>query len=72
MRDLIEKIPPEFYRGDAEKPRAETVSDLIEQLRRLPGDLPVLSGVDNYGCELTVFNVRGAKPFLGIEEIEGL
>lgn len=54
LKDLI---PSEFYRGDEESPYAETVGQLIEQLQRLPADLPVMHGFD-YGCCLTVYNIN--------------
>ena len=54
---LKDVIPTEFYRGDEGSPYVETVEQMIEQLKRLPADLPVRHGVD-YGCCLTVYNIN--------------
>lgn len=50
-------VPSEFYSDDEDSPYAETVEDLIEQLQRLPPDLPVKHGFD-HGCRLTVYNIK--------------
>ena len=60
-----EEIPEEFTSSD--KPIVETVGDLIEQLKMLPCDLPVETGLSD-GVMLAVYNVT-TNPVLEIEEI---
>lgn len=68
-------IPFEFHNLKKAKvthhPRAYTVGEVVDQLKRLPPDLPVESGFGK-GVELIVFNV-GAKhvdgPHLDFHEI---
>jgi len=57
MSEMKDVVPSEFYRGDEEKPYCETVGELIEQLQRLPCDLPIKQGYED-GCTLTVYNIK--------------
>lgn len=38
---LKDVIPEEFYRGDKIRPQSNTVGDLVDQLSRLPRELPL-------------------------------
>lgn len=62
---LADTVPTEFYRGDEEKPYAETVGELIAELERLPDDLPVRHGFD-HGCKLCVYNIRAEDAHLEV------
>lgn len=55
MSDRREEVPKQFYRGDMAKPVAQTVGELIDELSRLPSDLPVDPYED--GVALTVYNI---------------
>ena len=60
-------IPEVFYRGDQTKPYCETVGELIEELQRLPEDLPIEQGMGGVGCRLVVYNIK-SNPFLAVED----
>lgn len=69
----MSKIPKEFY--NVNSPRypvvVETVGEMIEQLKRLPPDLPVQQGFSERAV-LTVFNVDAdhRPPSLEVREDE--
>lgn len=66
-KDYSKEIDKKFYRGDQERPMAETVGELKKLLNELPDELPI----DIYRQYLVVFNVKqdfGSKAFLGFEE----
>lgn len=65
MKNKIEEC---FYRGES-KPKAMTVGELIEQLKRLPEELKVDSSF-SHGVQLVVFNISSSRPFLELQEIE--
>ena len=66
---LKDIIPSEFYKADESSPFAETVGELIEQLKRLPRDLPVRHGFD-HGCSPTVYNIKQEDVNLEIEDAD--
>lgn len=74
-----QNIPVEFYSEDKAgkpHPKVETVGDLIEQLKRLPKDLPLSYelardiGGDGEAEPLAcvVYNVSSDKPFLELTD----
>jgi len=62
-----DKMPKEFYRGGLDSPTAKTVSELIAQLERLPGELRI---GDYNGVELDVYNIKTTSPSLHFTEID--
>ncbi len=62
-------IPKEFYRGDIESPKAYTVGQVIEHLKRLPAELNVEAGFGT-GVAITVYNADSDKPAVEFDEIE--
>lgn len=69
MDNLKDQIPPEFYRGELDKPIAGTVGALREKLAELPADLPVEQGF-GVGCQLVVYNINHENAHLEIEEVD--
>ncbi len=67
-KELKDQIDKKFWHGDSQKPRAYTVSDLIEILNELPQSMAVYP-VYGEGVQVTVFNISGA-PFVEIQEVE--
>jgi len=51
----IDEIPKEFWHADEENPEACDVATLIEELKRLPGNMSVSNG---FGCgvKIVVYN----------------
>lgn len=66
---MKDKIPEEFYRADKKHPVAHTVEELIEQLERLPPELPIQCCITS-GAMLVVCNVNSGYPVLDIDEID--
>lgn len=69
------KIPLEFYNKEKAKkphPKVSNVGELIEQLKRLPSDLPLSYELANHEeaeqVECVVYNVSRGKPFLTITD----
>lgn len=52
--EIPKEVPKQFYREEFERPVARTVQDVIDELHRLPRDLPV--GSEEEGLMLVVFN----------------
>jgi hypothetical protein len=56
-------VPEEFWRGE-DKPKVETVGELIETLKRIPSDLHLTEEM-----EVTVYNIsRPDRVCVGISE----
>ena len=68
--ELKELIAIAFYNGNHETPRAENVGELIDQLKRLPPELPLSGWPEKYSHEIVVYNVSEHNPHLTIEEID--
>jgi len=67
-KDYTKIVPKEFWNGD-DHPQAVTVAELIKQLQRLPGELPLFSYARN-GREIIVYNARnGDEACVGIDEL---
>lgn len=69
------KIPLEFYNEEKAKkphPKVSTVGELMEQLKRLPSDLPLSYELANHEeadqVMCTVYNVSSGKPFLSLTD----
>lgn len=56
-------IPTEFYKDGS--PIAYTVAELIIQLERLPGEMPLEAGE---GYEIQVVNIKTDTPFVSLVE----
>ncbi|MBL4941143.1 MAG: hypothetical protein JKY81_05700 [Colwellia sp.] len=72
MSELKKVIPTEFYNEDEAMmppPRVNTVGELIEQLKRLPSDLP-LSGWEYLTHEIIVYNITMDNTHVSIEEVD--
>ena len=59
-------VPDEFCKGNP--PKCKTVTELREELKKLPGDLPIEHFSE--GCSVVVFNVTEPNPHLSIREID--
>jgi hypothetical protein len=62
------KIPKDFSHQDHGPVICETVAEIIDQLRRLPPDLPVLQGFSE-GARLIVYNVS-SDAHLSFEDVD--
>lgn len=67
MGMIRQDIPEDFYKGDY--PVVYTVGELIEELKRLPEDLPITLGF-NQGVGVVVYNVDRDSIHLSFEECE--
>lgn len=61
-------IPPEFYNVNYNPVHCETVGEVIEQLKRLPPDLPVDQGFGK-GVRITVYNAS-TDPHVEFDEVD--
>ena len=57
MKSKFGKIPEHFYSGKSEPQAVKTVGELIDQLKRLPRNLPMECGT-NKECVIYVYNVN--------------
>ena len=64
---MKDQIPEEFYKYEGDKPAADNVGELIEQLKKLPSGLPVEATFSD-GVQLAVYNIDQENPHLMFEE----
>jgi len=70
-----QNIPLEFYNEDKagkSHPKVKNVGELIEQLKRLPSDLPLSYELsrddDNEPLACVVYNVASGMPFIELSD----
>lgn len=68
MSESKKGIPFDFFNSKGNPIICETVAEVIEQLKRLPLDLPVNHRFGN-GVQLTVYNIND-QPHLEFEEAD--
>lgn len=66
MSESKKGVPEEFYSSKCDHVICETVADVIEQLKRLPPELPVNQGFETGVC-IVVYNISN-EPHLEFEE----
>lgn len=69
VREFLKDVPMHFYNGKhrSDDTVCHTVSDVIEQLKKLPPDLPV--AVDDEPVSLTIYNAMQEHDHVDDEDI---
>lgn len=69
MNRFQDDVPMEFYHESKPTPKVMNVGELIDQLKRLPKDLPIKQNYPEIGASLVVFNIR-SDVGLSLEEVD--
>lgn len=64
------KIEKHFYNENAPAPECFSVGDVLDQLSKLPRELPCDSGGYGVPYRVTVYNITTDEPHCVIEEID--
>lgn len=70
VRDFLKDVPKHHYNANARKDRHTcfTVKDVIKQLKNMPEDLPVSTGMGD-GVLLTIYNAMEEHDHVSDDEI---